>query len=98
MFLKKTKQNYSPKENIGKLHDIQEKREKRNVLVKLIILCLSNHKNISTATLPLGGSPVLTEMVCFLIFLLHLHKLHLEFNQQFQYNQAVAASTALMLV
>lgn len=35
MFVKKKKKtpNYSPKEKIGKLHDIQEKREKRNVLV-----------------------------------------------------------------
>lgn len=74
----------------------RRKREKRNVLVKLIIfLCLSNHKNTSPAAPPLGGSPVLTEMVGFLIFLLHLHELHLEENQQFQCNQAEAASTAL---
>lgn len=54
----------------------KEERE-RNVLVNLIILCLSNHKNTSMAAPPLGGSLVLTEMVGF-IFLLHLHKLYLE--------------------
>lgn len=51
----------------------RKKREKRNVLVKLIILCLSNHKNTSMAAPPLWGSLVFTEMVSFLIFLLHLH-------------------------
>lgn len=51
------KKNYSLKDRIGKLHGNSGTKRERNVLVKLIIiLCLSNHKNISTAVPPWGDS------------------------------------------